>query len=353
MSECKSEMRDRGLSRRIRGKLIARRFICWYLYYCGVLKATYSLLGRNKAIILFYHRVIDLKEMAYFPQSGMWVSRKTFDLHMRYLKQNANVIKLEELIRKVLNKEEVEPKTCAITFDDGWRDNYVHAYPVLRKYELPATIFLATGFIGTSKIFWPEEACCLMRYIMRNGELTHLLGEENDIFRKAIREFRDLEERIDFIIEEMKKLGIEEIREVVRKLREIWGKGSPFKSRGVLSWDEVGEMSMNDIAFASHGVSHRILTRIDEDEVMFEVKKSFEELASRQVGFLPYFCYPNGNYNEEIKRCLAAVGYECAFGSHRGFFNPRQDVFAIPRIGIHNDMSHTKAMFAQRLSGIL
>jgi hypothetical protein len=84
MSECKSEMRDRGLSRRIRGKLIARRFICWYLYYCGVLKATYSLLGRNKAIILFYHRVIDLKEMAYFPQSGMWVSRKTFDLHMRF-----------------------------------------------------------------------------------------------------------------------------------------------------------------------------------------------------------------------------------------------------------------------------
>ena len=67
-------------------------------------------------------------------------------MHIRYLRAHYDVVPLEDLISTGSDN------ACAITFDDGWRDNYVTAFPILRAHGVPATIFLATNLVGTDRL---------------------------------------------------------------------------------------------------------------------------------------------------------------------------------------------------------
>ncbi len=107
------------------------------------------LLSNSKGVnILMYHRINDD-----FPPSDLIISIKKFWEQMKYFKKYCDVVGIEELCHMFENKGmrcRRRPQVV-ITIDDGYRDNYLNAYPILREFNLPATIFLATGFIGTDK----------------------------------------------------------------------------------------------------------------------------------------------------------------------------------------------------------
>jgi peptidoglycan/xylan/chitin deacetylase (PgdA/CDA1 family) len=97
---------------------------------------------RNSASILMYHSVSDEKQF-------FTVSPEEFNWQMKYLQNNNyNVISLNDLIKKIQNKEIVNKKTIVITFDDGYEDNFINVYPILKQYNYPATIFLSTGLMS-------------------------------------------------------------------------------------------------------------------------------------------------------------------------------------------------------------
>lgn len=104
-----------------------------------------------------YHRVLASRDSEQvFVQPGMYVLSETFQRQVAFLKENFKIVSLEEMVERIKNRRDIS-RCCAITFDDGWKDNFCHAFPVLEKFSLPATIFLATGFVGTKRLFWPEE----------------------------------------------------------------------------------------------------------------------------------------------------------------------------------------------------
>ena len=113
--------------------------IRFYVYYRK------RVLKRYRTIILTYHRVrndnID---------SHISVSTKNFESQMAYLKKNFNVISLDTLIDNIGTKTDILMDNVAITFDDGYKDNFLNAYPILKKYRLPATIFLVSKLVGKS-----------------------------------------------------------------------------------------------------------------------------------------------------------------------------------------------------------
>ncbi|MBU1006750.1 MAG: polysaccharide deacetylase family protein [Candidatus Omnitrophica bacterium] len=99
--------------------------------------------GQYVVPIIMYHNVDNNSEI-----SCLSVSPASFERQMRFLKDNGyNVVRLEDL-PDIMKKEEARGKTIAITFDDGFENNYTSAYPVLKKLGLPATIFIVPGFIG-------------------------------------------------------------------------------------------------------------------------------------------------------------------------------------------------------------
>src|SRR6267143_2306105 len=114
---------------------------------------------RGRVLILGYHRVLPESELRrQFVQPGMYVRPRVLEAHLRFLRRHFRIISFDEFL-SLRDARAWDPgaRYCLITFDDGWRDNYVHAYPLLRRLAMPATIFLPTRFVGTDEWFWPEK----------------------------------------------------------------------------------------------------------------------------------------------------------------------------------------------------
>lgn len=138
----------------------------------------FSVFLRQKYVvpILMYHSIHPV------PVAGrmLTVSPAAFDRQMRFLKtRHYNVVSLERIAELIKNKQNIPPRTVAITFDDGYKDNFLYAFPILRKYGLLATMFIITNEVGrqqNDRLTWEEIK------IMRDSGLvefgSHCLGPE-------------------------------------------------------------------------------------------------------------------------------------------------------------------------------
>jgi len=212
----------------------ARRRLAAVYYHTGQYKRRL----RGKVVILTYHRVLSPSELARdYVQPGMYVRADVFEAQMQFLKEHFEVLSLSRLFELWAGGGlDAGTRYCVVTFDDGWRDNYVHAYPVLRRLGIPATIFLPTRFVGTDEWFWPEKLAHLMvqRWQGRAGR---------DADRRA------LEAEIESEIGRWKLMRRAEIDRALEKLVRESGASLP-RERLVMSWDEVAEMARHGISFA-------------------------------------------------------------------------------------------------------
>jgi peptidoglycan/xylan/chitin deacetylase (PgdA/CDA1 family) len=296
---------------------------------------------RGKVVILTYHRILSGNERAQdYVHPGMYVRVDVFDAQMRFLKEHFQVVALSRLL-ELWAAGGLDEGTlyCVVTFDDGWRDNYVHAYPVLRRLGIPATIFLATEFVGTDEWFWPDKLAHIM--------VQRLRGRRD---RGSYRGRWEAE--IEAEINRWKLLGRADIDRALEKLTREWG-GSLPRDRVIMSWDEVAEMARNGISFGSHSLTHAILTRESAEAVEREIRGSLRELQGRQANCVPVFCYPNGDYTSDIADRVRSAGYRAAVCSESGWETRAPlSLFALRRVGIHNDVCQTVPLFVLRLVGL-
>jgi peptidoglycan/xylan/chitin deacetylase (PgdA/CDA1 family) len=156
--------------------------------------------------ILMYHSVNPQVPAVGLPWRGLVVSDKTFERQMRFLKtHNYNVLPLESAASLIGLKKRIPPKTVAITLDDGYKDNYTYAFPILKKYNLPATMFIIVNEVGrpqSDRLSWDE-----IKIMQASGIITfgsHALGpeplinikSEEEIKKQIFDSKRILEERL-------------------------------------------------------------------------------------------------------------------------------------------------------------
>jgi peptidoglycan/xylan/chitin deacetylase (PgdA/CDA1 family) len=342
-------------------KLLIRHALFALLFYSGLSRLYRFLARKNKAVILMYHRVIEPADLSgHYIQAGMYVTKETFEMQMAYLSRNYHVIGLEELIEIVVSGSRLRENTCVITFDDGWRDNYGYAFPILKKYRLPATIFLVSDYVDTKRWFWPEKVSVLLMKYLGSKEFKEPRPagspalERMELFRLLSDSNLAPAQKIETVIEQMKDLNednrqkaIDELETLVKDRRET----CTFDPL-LLSWAEIIEMSRSGITFGSHTKSHTILTNVSRKEAEEQIVESKEKIENRLLKPCRAFCYPNGNRNEEIKR-IVGKHYSCAISTQHGFVTPGDDLFDLKRIGIHNDITFTEPLFACRISGIV
>lgn len=204
--------------------------------------------------ILMYHSV----SPDAVPENRLSVSVISFNRQMHFLKRyNYNVITLEEFADLARKKEKIPPRTVILTFDDGYKDNFTYAFPILQRYGLRANMFIIVNEVGR-----PE-------------------GDR-------------------------------------------------------LSWDDIRIMRNSGlISFGSHCLGPEPLTNIESEEVrrreIFDSRKMLEERLGRRV---TAFSYPEGKFNDRIKRMVMDAGYTVAVTTNPGKEFPNDDLFALKRLRI-------------------
>lgn len=311
----------------------------------------------GKATILTYHRVVTAQELSRERiQPGMYVTAEMFERHLTFLQRHFTVLAFPELLDLWNSgRWDCGARYCVVTFDDGWLDNYRYAFPILKAHRVPATLFLPTAFIGTNHWFWPERIGWLCERMNGVGQEIRLHVEQSlertslwsDRFKGALSSLD-----IDQVIECCKTFRSEQIDQFA----ETWAQALRVKlpnDRQVINWDEAKDMSRNGISFGSHSVSHEILTTLPHDAVVREVTDSWLALRGAGIGSLPVFCYPNGDWSEEIARAVQAAGYAAATTTEFGHEGSQpQSMFGLKRINIHQDITSTDALFGFHLAGL-
>lgn len=302
-----------------------------------------------------YHRITPPTETI---QAGMYVTPETFEQHLQLLAKYFKVISLTEFHSYLGNKQEnsSDKPLCVITFDDGWKDFHDSAYPLLEKYNFPATVFLPTNFIDSDIKFWTDDFAHLL--VNRRATSFKQTVDDNklDIIDYLDKLSGSFDTQLEAGLAYLKKFSAAEIKEILLVLSDVWQVDPGNVERDFLNWREISEMRESGlVAFGSHTVNHQILTTVEEEVVRSELDDSRKTLLERNMfdDSCISFCYPNGNYTREIADLVGASGYDLAVTTQKGWNHVTADKFTLKRIGIHEDISSTDALFACRIAELI
>jgi peptidoglycan/xylan/chitin deacetylase (PgdA/CDA1 family) len=268
--------------------------------------------GEKRLTVLTYHRVNDADAPDFpYARYNVSASPEDFARQMDYVAGHFNVIGLEALRAFVQDGTPLPPRPVLITFDDGYRDNYVHAYPVLRARGMPAVIFLYTSRMDDpTPPWWDECAHHIERTSLVHAALP-LVGPQD----LSTPDHRNLAH--DRFVERFKGLPESEKPKALNAFRAALQVDPLPPDRDLfLTWNEVRELVAGGIACQPHTVSHPILTRLNPDQLQRELADSRAQVE-QQTGQPAYaFAYPNGlqgDYDAHTMAVLRENGYALAF----------------------------------------
>lgn len=337
----------------------AKSALARLLYLAGFVSWRLERHSIRDFVILMYHRVLPREKINPAVQSGMIVEPETFDLHIRFLKKNFEIVPLSCLAfpDDIHPQKLTKYRLCALTFDDGWYDIFEYAYPILKLHEAPATVFLPTDFIGTNRWFWTDR---LGFVLDRMTNSQNFLKEDSNIRNPLVIAIKNMSESFEMRLEKaislLKNYRIIEIEQLLLEFTAIIGEDSTPRGRAFLSWKEVREMVDSGlISFGSHTAGHSILSTLTEEEVKHELKKSRDFLISQKVVDPKFiaFSYPNGNFTDRIREIVQETGYQLAVTTQQGWNHCDENPYTLRRIAIHQDMASTEAMFVSRIVNLL
>lgn len=304
-----------------------------------------------------YHRVIPCNHADNnFEQAGMYVRPDTFKMQMQILKNNYNIMHLSEWLFKNRNNEVLPKITFAITFDDGWKDNYEYAFPVLKELEIPATIFLVSDYLGGNYVFWPNR----LSYLLRKNDLNNLLKLNEYAWIKTLSTgFKDDDIQslstfqIDAIIEQCKNISDTEMLARVEAMEIASGSNKTRSVSNILAHEEVEKMIKNGLfQIGSHTRHHtRLLDYLSHSELDDEVINSKSLLEKMFSNKIHLFCYPNGDHSESAVTSVSN-NYLAAVTTEHGWNDSDSNPYLLRRIGLHEDISNNKVSFVSRISGL-
>lgn len=306
-------------------------------------------------VVLMYHRVLPADSPAREgEQPGMYVSPETLDLHLRELKRHFELVHLDEWLRRAKEDSTLPRLACAITFDDGWRDNVDHALPILVKHQTPATIFLVSDYIGTSYRFWPNRLMGLLRKSFVDPGSVDFPQSLRGIVQPVLEHARQRNaltvEDTDRIVQAVKEYDEEEVRGWVETAER--GCGGLSEGGEILDGEQIAQMAATGlIRYGSHTATHfRLGGRISPDTLEREIVGSRQTLRQLTGQAIDLFCYPNGETSEPALE-LARRHYLGAVTTCTGWHDASRDPHLIRRVGVHEDVSNARAPFLERLSG--
>ena len=227
----------------------------------------------------------------------------------------------------------------AVTFDDGYANNYLLAFPILQKYRFPATIFVTTGFVDRTVPLWSDW---LEFLITRACPRNTVFEYQGKVFRFPLTSGRELQAVIRSLKQYLSGEPIDRIHDFLLllerhlEIRYDWD-AAPEELRP-LTWEQMRIMKSSGIvSFGAHTVSHPVLSRCTEAVQKFEVAQSCRRLKQELGEEDPVFAYPygkQGHYTEVTRQIVQECGYKAALTAIGGSnLLPPKDWYELRRWG--------------------
>jgi len=296
--------------------------------------------------ILAYHSV---SQNADYCVDSIAVSPVEFEKQIAFLKNNYHIISLDEAVDCVSEGTDFPEGSVVITFDDGYLDNYTHALPILKKYDVTATFYVTAGPVIYGERFWVG---CLQRNIMRAACLNALIEEFHISVAGLVVNSRSYRQhvinQVSIEINCSDHTGRESLINRVNKTLDVDPDSDPVENF-MMSPDHIKEMATQGMTIGSHTMSHPILSSLPNEQAREELQRSrrtLEELLQLPV---KHISYPNGpgvaNYNQRTQQLASEAGYRSATTSVRGVATLNSNLFAMERQGISCELSHKAFIF--------
>jgi peptidoglycan/xylan/chitin deacetylase (PgdA/CDA1 family) len=287
----------------------------------------------NQVMILGYHQVVaDIARAEREAIFGMAISTQTFRRQMEFVRQRYEVLSLDQATEVLSGKASTNRPAVVITFDDGYRNVYEEAWPILRELGLPATIFVSTGLVNTNHwldhdlLYWYTRQAKLLGLSLRVPLVKAGLN---------LREVAEITAAVDplQLCEELVQLPQARRAAVLAKLGEFLGEPAPEQNAGfaLLDWSMIHEMAAGGLSFGAHTERHPVLTLESTDVVEQEILNSRQTLETQLGTPIRHFAYPNGCYNPAVREVVQRLGFASAVTTERHLNRRGQDLLALGR----------------------
>jgi peptidoglycan/xylan/chitin deacetylase (PgdA/CDA1 family) len=310
------------------------------LWHTGALGLTRSL-WRDRLLILRYHSICGDSEKPDYVSPSISVPVTAFEQQVRHLSRSYECISLDQAVISLTSGERPPSRAVAVTFDDGYRDNYRYALPILSRYRVPATIYLVSSTLRERRALWTSRLRQALNRTARcelvvPGLCTSTLPLDSEAARASAA--RTLTNTLNQMSAMRRDDWIEQIA------RLTGAPAPPPVEEWFLTPDQIREMSRNGITFGAHTISHPNLPGIPPREARTEITQSRAELESLLGMEVAHFSYPNsGAFHDHVNdftvRCAREAGYRSAVTSHEGSCTSGHDRHRLSRVGINRARS--------------
>jgi peptidoglycan/xylan/chitin deacetylase (PgdA/CDA1 family) len=286
-------------------------------------------LTRDRLIALTYHQVLPDSSRRAGPRAPNVTFVSEFEQQVSYLARHHHLANEEDL-SNFLCGAPLPPHSVLITFDDGYRNNYTQAFPVLRRMGASALFFLATGFVGNRRNrLWFDRLDAAVA--ARPDETARWLRESGPLASVGISDLKAAAKRLSSVRRDA----------LVAELERVTGhknaEGLEPARVEPMTWSEVREMAAAGMHIGAHTETHQILAAASLDEAFEELRRSRATIEAELDRACWAFSYPNGEKSDFGPRDFATlrkVGYRCAFTQGPGAIDREHNPYALPRVPV-------------------
>lgn len=285
----------------------------------GILNALEAFRSKPGILIATHHRVGDARASR-FDRAIYSASGDDFDQQLKYFKRHFHVVNGEELEALVSGKEKLTGMNVAITFDDGYIDDYLTSFDILKSNDCTGFFFLVSEYVGTGTIPWWDE----IAYLVRNTKKSRISLQYP--IPLTVDLTLDREVAIRTVLRHYKRSDNHNGKMLLNELRRQTECELPAAGRRFLSWDEAREMKAAGMTIGSHTQSHRILGQIPPEEQRLELARSkhtIEEKIGSPVISIAYPVGIHGSFDATTEQIARELGYRMGFSFYGGVNTPQ------------------------------
>ena len=298
----------------------------------------------SDAVILGYHRVCATPPFDLLGR-GLTVAASRFQQQLEILARRLSIVPLEDLVERLCAGGDAGGM-AAVTFDDGYEDNYSCAFPILSSMGVPATIFLVTDNVEHGRPFWTERLAA--RLCRSAGAVVNVPVELGG--RLDLTSAERVRQSYEALLAPLSGLDGEQRERMLDLLEATDGtSGRP------MTWEQVRRMHGQGVAIGAHTGSHPSLVRVSEGAARAEVDASRDLIRARLGSAPTTFAYPFGDVDERVSRIVGAAGFRAAVTAHCGWCGPGAHRLLLPRlmVGDWSAPEFERGLMISRLSARL